>query len=318
MKRIVFIISILFCFVAKQKAQNLIQNGSFENVLNVDCYGGFYNGTLPNAHVLDYWYQFQSPDYFNPSCRPGGYSSPDSWFGYCPAKHGNSYIGIGMFIGNYETKEYAYQQLLNPLIGGKIYCLSFYVSKADRFTHAIKNIGALFTVNLPDYTNLYISDTPQVLNQNGYITDTTQWVLIQGCFTASGGEQYMTIGNFNSNANTDTIFCGSNNILFGSGNDAYYYIDDITLIDQSTVGFKELNDGNSFKIYPNPTNSILTITDKNQQLQNATVEIINTLGQLVYLDIYASQINISDLPSGIYFITINNKETKRTIKFVKG
>lgn len=316
MKNLTLILVCLFLF-KNICTQNLIQNGSFENVSNVDCYGGFYNGTFPNAHVLDYWYQFQSPDYFNSSCSPGGYSSPDSWFGYCPAKHGNSYIGIAMFIGSYETKEYAYQQLLNPLIGGKIYCLSFYVSKADRFTHAIKNIGALFSVNLPDYSNLYISDTPQISNQNGYITDTTQWVLIQGCFTANGGEQFMTIGNFNSNANTDTVFYGSNNILFGSGNDAYYYIDDILLYDQSTVGFNELNNGASVSVYPNPVNDILNI-NVNATKENLTIKITDVVGRDVLNIEYESQLDISFLEKGIYFVSIlQGNKTLVTKKIVK-
>ncbi len=83
------------------------------------------------------------------------------------------------------------------------------------------------------------------------------------------------------------------------------------------VGIKELNNENSFEIYPNPTNSILSIKDKNQQLQNATIEIKNTLGQIVYFDVYSNQIDVSHLPAGIYFITLNTKETKRTLKFVK-
>ena len=83
------------------------------------------------------------------------------------------------------------------------------------------------------------------------------------------------------------------------------------------VGINEFDKQNSFDIYPNPTNSILNIKSNYQQLQNATIEIKNTLGQLVYFDVYLPQINISYLPSGIYFITLNHKETKRTIKFVK-
>jgi hypothetical protein len=83
------------------------------------------------------------------------------------------------------------------------------------------------------------------------------------------------------------------------------------------VGINELNKQTTFEVYPNPTNSILNIKSNNQQLQNATIEIKNTLGQIVYMDVYAHQINISYLPSGIYFIILNNKESKRTIKFVK-
>ena len=70
-------------------------------------------------------------------------------------------------------------------------------------------------------------------------------------------------------------------------------------------------------IYPNPTNSILYITDKNRQLRNANIEIKNTLGQVVYVGVYSHQIDVSALPQGIYFITINKKDNKQTIKFVK-
>lgn len=180
-------------------------------------------------------------------------------------------------------------------------------------------MGAYFSNSLPTMVSgYYINATPQVLNQPGFITDTISWTKIEGCFIAQGGEQYVTIGNFNTNANTDTLRIQSADPLTGAGNDvAYYYIDDITLIDQSTVGINELDKGNSFDIYPNPTNSILNIKSNNQQLQNATIEIKNTLGQVIYFDVYAHQINISNLPSGIYFLTINNKEDKRTIKFIK-
>lgn len=215
-------------------------------------------------------------------------------------------------------KEYVYQHLNTPLQAGKMYCLSFYVSRADVITHAIHSIGAYFSNNVQSTGSLgYVNKMPQIENQNSYVTDTIGWTQIQGCYTAIGGEQYITIGNFNSNANTDTMFVGSTNPHPSAYKYAYYYIDDITLIDQSTVGINELDKEPSFEIYPNPSNSILNIRGKNHQLQNATIEIKNTLGLLVYFDVYAPQINISDLPSGIYFITLNNKETKRTIKFVK-
>jgi hypothetical protein len=319
MKRIVFIIYILFYFISKQQAQNLIRNGSFENTANVDCYGGFYNGITPNAHVLDYWYQFNSPDYFNSLCGAGGYSVPKGYFGYSTAKNGNAYVGVSLYQGvNSEYKEYFYQQLQSPLVAGDIYCLNFFITRADRKEYAVKQIGAYFSNTLPTLVSFsYINAIPQVENQGNIITDTTQWIQMQGCFTAQGGEQYVTFGNFHDNAHTDTLNAGTNDPIVGDPKYSYYYIDDITLINQSTVGVYELDEANSFEIYPNPTNSILNIKSNNQQLQNATIEIKNTLGQIVYFDVYAHQINISDLPSGIYFITLNNKETKRTIKFVK-
>ena len=43
MKRLVFISFILFYVVAKQRAQNLIQNHSFEIFDSIDCGGGGFD-----------------------------------------------------------------------------------------------------------------------------------------------------------------------------------------------------------------------------------------------------------------------------------
>jgi hypothetical protein len=163
-----------------------------------------------------------------------GYEVPANIFGYSVAHSGNAYVGISVYQGNNsEYKEYFYQQLLSPLQAGKIYCLSFYVSKSDRKEYAIKNIGAYFCNVLPSMVgNMYINAIPQVVHTNGVISDTTQWTQIQGCFTANGGEQYILLGNFNSNANTDTLYTGTNNPIPFDPQYSYYFFDDITLIDQ--------------------------------------------------------------------------------------
>ena len=301
-------------------SQNLIQNSSFENSTNVDCYGGFYDGTLPNAHTLVDWYQFNSPDYFSSSCGPGGYSVPNSLFGYSAAKQGSAFVGFGGYagIGN-ENKEYLYQQLATPLVNGKTYLLSFYVTLADASNGAIKNIGAFFCSSLPTLTSFsYINVTPQIENQSGFITDTLNWVQIQGLYNALGGEQYVIFGNFNSNANTDTIKVNTTSTLTTSyPRLSYYYIDDITLIDQANVGINETLIVNDFEVYPNPTTSVLNISDKKNQYKNSIIEIKNTLGQVVLTVPFINQINLSDLSAGIYFVTFQNKENRKTIKIIK-
>ena len=70
-------------------------------------------------------------------------------------------------------------------------------------------------------------------------------------------------------------------------------------------------------IYPNPTNSVLNIVDERKQLQNATIEIKNTLGQAILSTPFSKELNISDLSSGIYFLTVQSKEIKKTVKVVK-
>jgi hypothetical protein len=65
---------------------------------------------------------------------------------------------------------------------------------------------------------------PQI--QNPFIvTDTLNWVKIAGVFTAQGGEQYLTLGNFKNNAQTATRQIQPTGYL-----GAAYYIEDVTVV----------------------------------------------------------------------------------------
>lgn len=75
---------------------NLISNASFENVtLPINCGGGGFDNysVNPANHVVDDWYTFQSPDYFNVPCNVA-YGVPNNLFGASYAKAGNAYAGI--------------------------------------------------------------------------------------------------------------------------------------------------------------------------------------------------------------------------------
>ncbi|MES2515381.1 MAG: T9SS type A sorting domain-containing protein [Bacteroidota bacterium] len=302
-------------------SQNLIQNGSFEISTNNDCYGSFDHHTFPNPHILDSWYNYNSPDYFSSVCSVGAYSVPFNLFGINNAKHGATYVGIYIYSKDTENKEYIYQQLTAPLQSGKIYCLNFYISRADKIPFAIKNMGAYFSNSLPPMvTNYYINATPQVLNQSGFLSDTINWMEIQGCFTAQGGEQYITIGNFNSNANTDTLRIQSTDPLTGAGNDiAYYYIDDVTLIDQTTVGLENMNyESGVMNVYPNPAMDVLNVGTNFQNKENLTIKITDVIGREILITDYKEQLDISFLERGIYFVSIlQGNKTLGVRKIVK-
>lgn len=291
--------------------QNLIRNSSFENYhtpISWNLWGGDFIGYYSNPAdtVMIDWKEYQTPDFLISACTHTYSGVPTNLFGYSNPKSGNGYIGLVVYARGGYDKEYAYQQLSQPLQAGKIYCLSFYVNRADRFTYAIKSIGALFTNNLSPTTNIFeINATPQVVNTGGFITDTTQWTQIQGCFTAVGGEQYITIGNFTTNYNTDTLNTNSTNLVPGREGTSYYYIDDITLIDQTTVGVNELSSGNSFEVYPNPTNAICTISSKSI-IQK--IELTNIAGQLLLQETINSkthQLQLNNFSQGIYFVKVN-------------
>ena len=77
------------------------------------------------------------------------------------------------------------------------------------------------------------------------------------------------------------------------------------------------NELGEIRVYPNPANSIINIVDEFSQLQNATIQIKNYLGQFVFTAPFSNQIDISSLSSGMYFLTVQDKSNKRTVKVVK-
>jgi hypothetical protein len=93
----------------------------------------------------------------------------------------------------------------------------------------------------------------------------------------------------------------------------------LTIKYANAVGIEELTSHSDaiINIYPNPTTSILNIIDKQNQFQNATIEIKNYLGQVVFTTPFTSQINLQNLSAGMYFLTIQDKSNSKTVKFIK-
>ena len=322
------LVAYLFLFKSTT-AQNLLQNGGFElynTPANWNNWGGgfFDTSVFPVQRILLSWDQYNSPDYFISTCPHIYGGEPKNYLGYSIPKNGNAYAGFISFIGNgTEVKEYINQQFTPMLDAGKIYCLNFYVSRADASTGAIKNIGAYFSSSLPNMvSSSYINVIPQIENQNGFITDTTQWVKIQGCFTAQGGEQYITIGNFNSNANTDTLYTGSSFSVSASNPPyyTYYYIDDIYLYDALTTGINEHGKENEIEVYPNPASSVISIklADGSVNTEKYSIKIVDVVGREILTEKYKEEIDISHLEKGIYFLSLfQNNSLVGTKKVVK-
>ena len=80
---------------------------------------------------------------------------------------------------------------------------------------------------------------------------------------------------------------------------------------------KDLNNIKPFGIYPNPTTSILYIEADEFNIQDAILKLTNTLGQIIFSINYSPEIDISSLASGMYYLTIEDNLSKKTIKIIK-
>lgn len=126
----------------------------------------------------------------------------------------------------YDLSRVSYSPLLDTLVTGQSYTLSFYVSVAEVSTHYSDDIGAWLTKNIPTQKRL-IAEVPQVRHPQGnLISDMEQWTEIKGSFVAEGGEQYIVIGNF---LDDETMTREKIQGQEGLGPTVYYYVDQVSL-----------------------------------------------------------------------------------------
>ena len=233
-----FYILFLCCHTFLGISQNLIYNGDFE-IYSI-CPD---NTSIPTLMQIEYCTGWTAPrrqgtsDYFN-VCSPQSPQStfpvvgvPVNLFGSQEPLSGNGYVGLyGWFSYDYisfQYREYVQTKLLQPLQKGKAYKFSFNASLANS-SYTIQKLGAVFSKE-SYYEDTYnrIDAVPQIVNSNGYLTDSLGWTLIEGTFLADGDEEYLTIGYFeDSTTMKDTIPILDPNEYFHW---CYFYIDNASL-----------------------------------------------------------------------------------------
>ena len=301
----------------KANAQNLVLNPSFEDT--IACTGTY-------AMQCKYWYtaNIGSPDYFSeqPDIFCGTSYVPQSGVGYQYARTGIAYVGLATLMQplnpNYlNRREYIGGELSDTLKQGHEYCVSFYVSVAEELKYVTDGIGLYLSVDSAvDYTiNINLSFIPQIENPSGNIIyDTLNWVQISGTYIANGGEKYLTIGNFKDDANTMIDSTSS------TANSAYYFIDDVSVID-CTVGINEVNDNKDVgRLYPNPANTVVYYENVLGEDESGKVKLMDMLGKEIkeYKLTKGSNlisIPVSELSKGVYMVKV--EITERNSEMIK-
>ena len=199
----------------------------------------------------------------------------------------------------------------------------FCVFYSNKNIIAINSLGAFFSTSKLDTAGVsVIRRTPQI-KATTFLTDTAGWTEINGLYTALGGEQYLTIGNFYDDVHTPKHQI--NNHTPNSYAASYYVIDDVSLEDAS--GMENIVEEQAkISIAPNPANDNITISiPSNETGFNSIYQlrIYNSLGQLldkVQMNFTANSCtyNTSYLPNGNYIAILNNTAENYSIKFSIG
>lgn len=214
---------LVFCKNFVANAQNLVPNGSFEDKVSCPTYEGSFQ-----SNVTD-WIQINTVDYFN-TCGSNGFNMPFTLHGYQDAYEGDAFAGIKTYSA-VSYREFIMVRLTENLQAGTAYCLSFYINHADSSFWSIDALGANFSVAPLEDINL---DTfvPSITCKADYLfEDTTTWVITGERYVATGGERYLTIGNF---LNDERTTAEPTNI-HGFEGTAYYYIDNVSLYENDQI-----------------------------------------------------------------------------------
>ena len=199
---------LLFFGLNAIRAQNLINNGGFETFTY--CPEGINENGVILAPPWQCANTQSSPYYFN-SCAPQSSccGMPVQFsVGYQYPNWGNGLVAFAAYSFTHpNVREYLRYPLSNTLKSGTTYCLTFYVNLFNESHDAIDAIGAYFTDSALICPTLFclLNYPAQVNNAAGNIlSDTLGWMQITGCFTAQCNENYMLIGNFKTDAQTQT------------------------------------------------------------------------------------------------------------------
>lgn len=206
-------ITCLFGQPTEEIRKNLVPNGSFENYRKKS---GSIRQAIP-------WTQIASVDYYQEPISNDTSSQKGAYSGDC-------YIGL-RFQKKY--KEFAQVKLADALRRGAVYEFEMHIRLAFWSNASLKSFGALFSKggykNKKDASKTGIIDS---VCKKGSLINGYQWFKISGKYQADGGEKYITIGNFETNIKKDMVRM---NIFKLGFKEAYYFIDDISLIKAKEV-----------------------------------------------------------------------------------
>lgn len=299
----------IFIFVGNNygKSQtNLVPNPSFENIINCDSL---------NLSITDWDLGDPSFDIHN-SCLISNFGVPNGNFGYQTAFDGEGYAGLSVMSSYYFERETIGTELLQPLIIGNSYHISFRINKANSFFNGIDKIGALLsTIPFWGESSAASSQAPPVNNfahiySNSIISDTVSWIQVQGDLIADSSYSYIYIGNFFDDTSVNLLNQSSFDYL-------YYYIDAVEIILTKTNGFLNYQKENlEINISSNFTDGIIYYNIPNKC--NVSIEIVDLSGKIYSPNNYTNNfINISNLNNGIYFLHFTNEYDSVVKKVIK-
>ena len=266
---------------------------------------------------VKYWYNPNngSPDYYSacihtgePGLVPGSIIGGDTIYYQYPHS-GDDYVGVYTYQKPFGdiSREYVQTKFILLLEAEKQYKIGAFFNLSEYSKYA--TIPPQFKISKDRITNFATPlggriDIIPDIKSTDILTSKTDWIKVEGIYTAIGGEEWLTIGSFFPDSLSDTLFVGYSGTQ-NSNFVAYYFIDDVYVIPLDTsIGIDE-KEMMEVSVYPNPTSSTFTIQTPDASPRQIIIR--NLLGQAVFQKSTQSlqtQINLSAQSPGIYIIMV--------------
>lgn len=106
---------------------------------------------------------------------------------------------------------------------------------------------------------------------------------------------------------------------FGPQGDVIRIYNYVRLVrNSSSSDIRTINQNSLLQVYPNPATDFITINLDNNTLSNSFIYCYNTSGQLIFVeDNNNSEIDVSMLQKGVYFIKVSTDKNIYYTKFIK-
>jgi len=182
------------------------------------------------------------------------------------------------------------------------------------------------TVNDNEYLKVYVSNDcglnwslRKIINGNG-LSETVS----TSAYTPTSGAEWKTV----SFENIHSSYYTSNfryKFYFESNEGNNIYIDDINLYPESWLDNPENDVENSVSIFPNPTCNNSTLNYFSAMNDQVSISVFNVVGQKMNTVFNGSvstgnsqfEINMEELPKGIYIVRIENSKGVKSVKLIK-
>lgn len=318
--------------VRLQAQQNLVINGDFEQMSSCPEWESMPSQNPKEIEKCIGWKAptFGTSDYFNTCATNPTISAPVNGLGEQSPFNGDGYLGgfataYGGGAGDDGYAgimwwEYIQGKLIAPLEQGKIYKFSMEVSLAEYSDLLITELAVHFSdTPLSSPNTAALTVTPQcVFYDPNYFHDTANWVHVESYYVASGGEQYITIGNFRDDLSTDTLRRYDLSPL-GLLNPytTYFYYDHVVLTEDSMVEISNVFTPNGDGI-----NDVWQVPFGSSG-ETTVIYILNRWGNIVFQSSLngftweGKTLGGDSCSDGVYFYRISNTNIAGFIQLVR-